>query len=132
MENIIQELIKFQKIYPNIYIGGSVSLILQDYIPLRIPKDIDIISKEEVHIYDLFNINKPKPRFLKMINYKGLKYDLFFNPKAEFINFETKFGILKISPVKEIIQAKEKMLKLFKYNEQTFNKHTNDIKNIKC
>ena len=58
MESILEELSKFQKKHPNIYIGGSVSLILQGIIPYRIPKDIDIISTNRIHIYDLFEVKK--------------------------------------------------------------------------
>jgi len=36
-------LIEFQQKHPDIYIGGSVALILQGIIPYRVPKDIDIM-----------------------------------------------------------------------------------------
>lgn len=74
LENI---LIEFQQKYPNIYIGGSVSLILQGIIPYRVPKDIDIISTNRIHIYDLFGIDKPKHRLIKKHRYKDFLFDLF-------------------------------------------------------
>jgi hypothetical protein len=46
MEHTIQEIIKIQQHYPNIYIGGSVALILQNAIPVREPKDVDLISTD--------------------------------------------------------------------------------------
>ncbi len=55
MEHTIQEIIKIQQHYPNIYVGGSVALILQNAIPIREPKDVDLISPVKIHIYDIFN-----------------------------------------------------------------------------
>ena len=111
MDNfILTKLIYFQKQNPNIYIGGSVSLILQNYIPYRIPKDIDIISPNKIHIFDIFDIDREKSSRIKFIKFNELKWDLFINPKAEYIEYNTKFGILKISPIEEILEWKKKWL----------------------
>ena len=40
----------------------------------------------------------------------GLIWDLFINPKAEYIEFVTEFGILKLSPIEEILEWKRKWL----------------------
>jgi len=123
MELILYKLINFQYINPNIYIGGSVSLILQNYIPYRIPKDIDIISKDRIHIYDIFNIDKEKNKRIKSIKYNNLQWDLFINPNAKYIEFNTKFGILKISPIDEILEWKFRFLEKHTLNT----KHKQDL-----
>ena len=124
MINILDNLINFQKQNPYIYIGGSVSLILQNYIPYRIPKDIDIISKNRIHVYDIFNINKLKNKRIKSIKYNNLQWDLFINPDAEYIEYKTEFGIIKISPIDEILEWKRKFL--VKYSNNI--KHKQDLK----
>ena len=123
MELILSKLINFQYINPSIYIGGSVLLILQNYIPYRIPKDIDIISKERIHIYDVFNIDKEKKLRVKSIKNDKLRWDLFINPNAEYIEFNTKFGILKISPIDEILEWKFRFLEKHTLNT----KHKQDL-----
>ena len=113
---------KFQQKHPNIYIGGSVSLMLQGIIPYRIPKDVDIISTDRVHIYDLFEVKKEKHRLIKTYRYEGLKFDLFINPNAQYVDYIYKGHTLKLSPIDEVYQwklRKENMVK---------EKHINDLK----
>jgi hypothetical protein len=122
MESILEVLSKFQKKHPNIYIGGSVSLILQGIIPYRIPKDIDIISTNRIHIYDLFEVKKEKHRLIKKFKHNGLKFDLFINPNAQYIEHIYNGYTLKLSPVDEIYEWK-----LREKNIQN-EKHINDLK----
>jgi hypothetical protein len=122
MESILEVLSKFQKKHPNIYIGGSVSLILQGIIPYRIPKDIDIISTNRIHIYDLFEVKKEKHRLIKKFKHNGLKFDLFINPNAQYIEHIYNGYTLKLSPVDEIYEWK-----LREKNIQS-EKHINDLK----
>lgn len=121
--SIFKELINFQLSNPNIYIGGSVSLILQNYIPYRVPKDVDIISKERIHIYDIFKTDKLKKNRIKTYKHNNIIYDLFYNPNAEFIEYETEFGLLKISPIEEILNWKRKWI----LKDPNNKKHTNDL-----
>jgi hypothetical protein len=120
--DILETLSKFQEKHPNIYIGGSVSLILQKIIPYRIPKDIDIISTDRIHVYDLFDIKKEKRRLIKTCKYEGLKFDLFINPNAQFIEYIYKRHILKLSPIDEVYQWKLKKENMVK------EKHLSDLK----
>lgn len=122
LENI---LIKFQQNYPNIYIGGSVSLILQGIIPYRIPNDIDIISTTRIHIYDLFNIDKPKHRVIHKHRYETFLFDLFINPQAQYIEHIYNGYVLKLSPVDEIYEWKLREKNIKK------EKHINDLKYYK-
>jgi hypothetical protein len=122
MESILEVLSKFQKKHPNIYIGGSVSLILQGIIPYRIPKDIDIISTNRIHIYDLFEVKKEKHRLIKKFKHNELKFDLFINPNAQYIEHIYNRYTLKLSPVDEIYEWK-----LREKNIQS-EKHINDLK----
>ena len=115
-------LVKFQNQNPNIYIGGSVSLILQKVIPHRIPHDIDIITPNRIHIYELFNVSdKPKHRMVRRYRHNNLLFELFYNPKAEYIEYNWKGNILKLSPIEEIYQ--------WKFKKENINrpKHSNDI-----
>ena len=94
---ILSILNDFQNQHPNIYIGGSTSLILQEVIPFRIPQDIDIITPTRIHIYDIFNVDKNKTRFrrTKTYKYNDLKFDLFINPSCDYIEYNYKNYHLK-------------------------------------
>lgn len=122
MKTGIGYIIKFQQKHPNIYIGGSVSLMLQEIIPYRIPKDIDIISTNRVHIYDLFEVKKEKHRIIKTYKHEGLKFDLFINPNAQYVEYIYKGHILKLSPADEVYQWKLRKENVVK------EKHINDLK----
>lgn len=122
LDNILYILIDFQQLNPNIYIGGSVSLILQNIIPIRIPKDIDIISPTKTHIFEIFNINKEHNIRIRRYSFGGLKFELFNNPKAEYIEYVYNDNILKLSPVDEVMEWK-----LRKKNIEN-EKHKNDLK----
>lgn len=123
LENV---LFKFQQNHPDIYIGGSTSLILQGIIPYRIPKDIDIISTNRIHIYDLFGVDKPKHRLIKKHRYEDLLFDLFINPQAQYIEHIYYGHILKLSPADEIYEwklrekniSREKHIEDLKYYEK--------------
>lgn len=119
METILLE---FQQRYPNIYIGGSVALILQGIIPYRVPKDIDIISPNRIHIYDIFNVDKPHSKIVKRYRHQGFLFDLFINPNAQYIEYIYNGCILKLSPADEVYQ--------WKLREQNIHreKHINDLK----
>ena len=115
-------LLEFQQRYPNIYIGGSVALILQGIIPYRVPKDIDIISPNRIHIYDIFNVDKPHSKIAKRYRHQGFLFDLFINPNAQYIEYIYNGCILKLSPADEVYQ--------WKLREQNVHreKHVNDLK----
>lgn len=115
-------MLKFQQKHPNIYIGGSVSLMLQGVIPYRTPKDIDIISTNRVHIYDLFEVKKEKHRLVKIYRHEGLRFDLFINPNAQYVEYIYEGHILKLSPIDEVYQWKLKKENIVK------EKHINDLK----
>lgn len=122
MTEILNILIEFQKQHPGVYIGGSTSLVLQEVIPYRIPKDIDLVSTNRIHIYDLFSIDKVKhPRATKY-RYKDVLFDLFINPSAQYIEYNYNNNIIKISPVDEIYQWKLRKQNIYKQ------KHINDLK----
>ena len=82
MENVLLE---FQQQNPDIYIGGSVALILQGIIPYRVPKDIDIISPKRIHIYDIFGVDKPQHKRLKKHRHNGFLFDLFIIVILHFV-----------------------------------------------
>lgn len=115
-------LVEFQQQHPNIYIGGSVALILQGIIPYRIPKDIDIISPSRIHIYDIFKVDKPHSKIVKRYRHQGLLFDLFINPNAQYVEHIYNGHTLKLSPADEIYQ--------WKLREQNVHreKHINDLK----
>lgn len=119
MENVLLE---FQQQNPDIYIGGSVALILQGIIPYRVPKDIDIISPKRIHIYDIFGVDKPQHKRLKKHRHNGFLFDLFINPNAQYIEHIYNGYVLKLSPADEIYQ--------WKLQEQNIinQKHINDLK----
>jgi hypothetical protein len=107
MENLLETITKFQNQNPNIYIGGSISLILQEVIPYRIPHDIDIITPNKIHIYDVFKItDKFKHKIVRRHKFDGLIFELFYNPKAKYIEYNWKGNILKLSPIEEVYKWK--------------------------
>ena len=115
-------LLEFQQQHPNIYIGGSVALILQGIIPYRVPKDIDIISPNRIHIYDIFKVDKPHSKLIKRYRHQGFLFDLFINPNAQYVEHIYNGYTLKLSPVDEVYQ--------WKLRRQNINneKHINDLK----
>jgi hypothetical protein len=115
-------LTKFQQTHPDIYIGGSVSLILQGIIPYREPKDIDIISTKRIHIYELFGVDKLQHRLIKKYRYENLLFDLFINPQAKYIEYIYNGHVLKLSPADEIYQWKLREKNISK------EKHIEDLK----
>lgn len=119
METVLLEL---QQRYPNVYIGGSVALILQGVIPYRVPKDIDIISPNRIHIYDIFSVNKPHSKIVKRYRHQGFLFDLFINPNAQYVEYIYNGCTLKLSPADEVYQ--------WKLREQNVHreKHINDLK----
>lgn len=122
-DNLLNILIEFQKLNSNIYIGGSVSLMLQGAIPFRIPKDIDIISPVRIHIFDVFNKpeNLVRHRLARRIKFNNLMFELFINFNAEYIDFRINNNILKLSPIEEVFK--------WKLKEKNINnpKHLNDL-----
>ena len=96
--------------------------MLQGIIPYRIPKDIDIISTNRVHIYDLFEVKKEKHKLIKTYRHEGLKFDLFINPNAQYVEYIYKGHILKLSPIDEVYQWKLRRENIIK------EKHINDLK----
>lgn len=117
--SFIHKLYDFQNKFPELVIGGSVSLILQNIIPPRITKDVDIISKEKIHINDIFNLNRSRLPRIKTYKYKDIIYDLFINPNREYISYNIYDVILNISPVEEIMK--------WKYKNQHISKNKKDI-----
>ena len=115
-------LLEFQQQHPDIYIGGSVALILQGIIPYRVPKDIDIISPNRIHIYDIFNVDKPHAKLVKRYRHQGFLFDLFINPNAQYVEHIYNGHTLKLSPADEVYQ--------WKLREQNVSneKHINDLK----
>lgn len=124
--NIIDTLLEFQENNPNIYIGGSISLILQKVIPVRIPKDIDIITPQRTYICEIFHLDKPKHRFFRRYKYNDVLFELFYNPKAQYIEYTIKNKILKLSPIDEVFEWKINPPYIF--NESSSKKHSKDIK----
>ena len=87
---------------------------------------IDIISKEKIHIYDIFNIEKPKINIVRSIKNNELKWELFINPNAEFIECNYNGNILKLSPIEEILKWKNKFI--IKFHQGLKNqKHKKDL-----
>jgi hypothetical protein len=122
INNILDSLVIFQQYNPNIYIGGSVSLILQNIIPFRVPKDIDIISPERIHVYDIFRIEgRKKLNIIRRYSYDNSIYELFFNPKADYVEYKWKDNIIKLSPADEVFEWK------FRDKNKNKEKHKKDI-----
>ena len=124
MDNILNQLIKFQQNNPDVYIGGSISLILQNAIPYRIPKDIDIITPVKIHIHDIFNVESNKHPRIRLYEYNNLKWELFYNPDSKYIEYIYNGNILKISPADEVMRWKYK----FQKRKPDNFKNNNDIK----
>lgn len=127
MHNILNEILKIQQQYPDIYVGGSLSLILQKAIPYREPKDIDLISPHRLHIYEVFNVDKEKHWRIKNKTFNNIRFELFHNPNAEYVKGNYKGNIIKLSPVDEIMEWKINKLLEHSINEGSFKKHLIDL-----
>lgn len=126
INDVLNKILIFQKQYPNIYIGGSIALMLQNIIPYRTPSDIDLITPKKIHIYDLFtetqNISN-KHSICRIVNMYGTKWELFYNPEASYIEYYYKDYHIKISPTQEVYDWKIKFFKKYPKDK----KHIKDI-----
>jgi len=123
-KNIIINILEIQNNNPDIYVGGSLSLILQGVLPYREIHDIDLIHNKKIQIHDVFNINERK-NVRNKIYYNGIEHELFVNKEAKYVNFDYNGWIIKLSPIDETIEWK----KIF-YNRYKKEKHLIDLKNI--
>lgn len=115
------KILELQSQYPNLYIGGSISLLLQNAIPYRETSDIDLITVEPYHIYDIFDVDREINNKTRRYNYNGTRNELFKNKNAQYLNFNYNGYILKISPISEIMEWKQR------FNH--INKHKKDLEN---
>lgn len=129
MDNILQEVIKIQERYPHIYLGGSISLILQNAIPNRVPKDVDLVTSERIHIYEVFNVDRIRYPRIHSYKYNNVKFELFVNPKAEYISYIYDGYTIKLSPIQEILDWKIKKLNIYDINSKIYQKHLKDLQN---
>lgn len=92
----------------DVYIGGSLSLILQGSIPYRIPNDIDLILLNKNHIYNILEIDNKfkRPRLNRRCRYGGMSFESFYNPTAEYVEYNHNGYILKLSPPGEVFKWK--------------------------
>jgi len=109
-EVLLKYIVPLQKQYPDFYLGGSLALILQKHIPARDVKDLDIISP--VSFGDLHETKFPYRGMVtskKTYHIREIKtcLDFFHNPKAQYITVKFQGHTIKLSPVNEIIHAKE-------------------------
>jgi hypothetical protein len=127
MYNILNEILKIQQQYPNIYIGGSIALILQKVIPYRKPKDIDLISPDRIHIYEIFSIDKEKHWRIRNKTINNIRFEIFHNPNAEYIKYKYKGNVIKLSPTDEIMEWKINQLLEHSESKNIFKKHLIDL-----
>ena len=115
------DILKNIELPPNIYIGGSLPLIVQNIIPYRTPKDIDLISCIPIEEHNLDHLNIKKIFRAYGFSKNNLRFELFYNPKAEYIEYNLNGNILKLSPIEEVYKWK-----LLEKNI-TNNKHLTDL-----
>lgn len=109
-EVLLKYIVPLQKQYPDFYLGGSLALILQKHIPARDIKDLDIISP--VSFGDLHETKFPYRGMVtskKTYHIREIKtcLDFFHNPKAKFVTVKFQGHTIKLSPIDEIVHAKE-------------------------
>jgi hypothetical protein len=109
-EVLLKYIVPLQKQYPDFYLGGSLALILQKHIPARDVKDLDIISP--VSFGDLHETKFPYKGMVtskKTYHIREIKtcLDFFHNPKAKYVTANIQGHIIKLSPIDEIVHAKE-------------------------
>ena len=109
-EVLLKYIVPLQKQYPDFYLGGSLALILQKHIPARDVKDLDIISP--VSFGDLHETKFPYKGMVtskKTYHIREIKtcLDFFHNPKAKYVTVKIQGHTIKLSPIDEIVHAKE-------------------------
>jgi len=109
-EVLLKYIVPLQKQYPDFYLGGSLALILQKHIPARDVKDLDIISP--VSFGDLHETKFPYRGMVtskKTYHIREIKtcLDFFHNPKAKYVTANIQGHTIKLSPIDEIVHAKE-------------------------
>jgi len=98
-DNIINNIKNIQALHPNVYLGGSASLILQNAIPNRLISDIDLIVTSKINIQTIL----PESfKFRNILVVEGIKYEFFKNENAQYLLVNN----LKLSPIDEIFEWK--------------------------
>jgi hypothetical protein len=122
-------LLNIQKKYPNVYLGGSISLLLQDIDFPRVPKDLDLVTtSKELNIYDLFEEFKSIPKNPKSTTVKlnNTDWDLHYDPQAHYVEYSYKGFKLKIITIDDFIRWKKHYVK----SKNCLPKHIEDLEYI--
>lgn len=103
-DNFLDELVKFQDQNQEVCIGGSIALILQQAIPYRKPKDVDVITTTDVLITELKGLSRLKDRDgISQYVIGGLKCDVLRSPvNIQPVDYKHSSGIIKLYPVNEL------------------------------
>ena len=126
LDKNLDTLLNIQKEYPDVYLGGSISLLLQDINFPRIPKDLDLVTtSDKLNIYDLFEEFKfiPKNSKSTTIKLNNTDWDLHYDPQAQYVEYFYKGFKLKIITIDDFIRWKKHYVKL----EKCSLKHKEDL-----
>jgi hypothetical protein len=123
LNNKVQQFLQLQHQFPDLIIGGSMSLILQGKIPNREIGDIDIVSHRyfEFEGATIIGEARSEDNDALKLTVKGESYDYFIIPNVIYKAIEYRGNKIKVQSPSQIMEAK------FKYYNKGVTKHKDDI-----
>ena len=129
LDKVLDTVVEIQKEHPDVYLGGSISLMLQNILSREIG-DVDLETQKKMYIRQVL---KEAPHVNLHIYIKdGVKYELLPNPSdyhqdGSYVEYNYKESILRLVPAERIIKVKEKYILNPKCSDPQ--KHIDDINN---
>lgn len=117
--------IKLHQQWPKLILGGSLALIIQDAIPYRKAKDIDLVGHrynvwDKQEIYQLGS--SVDDADCVMIKIDGVAFDYFIKPSVIYSVIDFMGILINVQYTPQIISAK-----LQYYNKHAIVKHRDDL-----
>ena len=142
-DDFLDSLVEFQLLNPEVYIGGSVALMLQQAIPYRKPKDLDLVTFTEKTFAELKGISRRRAEY-GFYGYVvgGMLCELMCDPEPiELVEYKHGSGIIRLGTIDRIVYWKNSYAERLSYAEslnpmfghkliQSIHKHMEDIDHI--
>ena len=129
LDKALDTVLEIQKDHPDVYLGGSISLMLQNVLSRKLG-DVDLEIQRKMYIRHIFK-SAPHVDVYTYIK-DGIKYELLPNPSDDhqdesYVEYNYKESVLKLVPAERIVKVKEKYI----LNSRCTNpqKHIDDINN---
>jgi hypothetical protein len=130
LDKVLDTVVEIQKEHPDVYLGGSISLMLQNVLSRKLG-DVDLETQEKMYIRQILKA-APHVNVYTYYTEDGVKYELLPNPSdyhqdKSYVEYNYKENVLRLVPAERIIKVKEKYILNPKCSDPQ--KHIDDINN---